>query len=657
MKSIVTYVIIGILLFSGFEIAVIAGNNYDRFNIKNEIISISEPIINELEDYQSIYLRESTSYQQVTGEPIMPKVSKIFVLPFGSNIKEINVKYNGENTLFLSKEIIPCSEPIPLNNEMNINDEIKKNIQIYEGKNPYPTEIFSYTTGAGLNNEEHVIYLNVECYPVRYLPRDKTLIYCDSIDISITYEKSIDPISFPDEYDLVIIAPSEFEQSLEPLVEHKNQLDIKTVLKTTEEIYSEFSGIDKPEQIKYFIKDALDNWGIKYVLLVGGLNSLIDAIRRDDQNQGSTDWLVPVRYTNLMSAGGGHDDPGYISDLYYADIYDSEGNFSSWDTNEDGIYAGWRMGAQRDILDLYPDVYIGRLACRNTDEVETLVNKIITYESTPIDESWFKKIVLIGGDTFDDVSSNNYYEGEIENQKAIDYLGDFEPVKLWASNRDIGGPVCEPDDIISGVSEGSGFLFFAGHGSPALWETHWAGGPFDKDERTSALVWWHMSKFTNGEKLPISVVGGCHNSQFNVTVLTFLDYWFTQIADITGLEMFERPPVNVWFPTPECFSWYLTRVSRGGSIATIGNTGIGYGRVGNSGDLDGDGVDEADCVEALGGYIETLFFKMYGVEGFDILGETWGQAVTSYLNVYPGMKGQSDCKTVQQWILEVFHHW
>ena len=62
-------------------------------------------------------------------------------------------------------------------------------------------------------------------------------------------------------------------------------------------------------------------------------------------------------------------------------------------------------------------------------------------------------------------------------------------------------------------------------------------------------------------------------------------------------------------------------------------------------------MDDPDCIEKFGGYIETLFFKEYGVENIDILGEIWGQAVTDYLNVYPGMSDQTDCKTVEQWVL------
>jgi len=130
-------------------------------------------------------------------------------------------------------------------------------------------------------------------------------------------------------------------------------------------------------------------------------------------------------------------------------------------------------------------------------------------------------------------------------------------------------------------------------------------------------------------------VGGCHNSQFNVTATSFL---FDDALWVYG-------------PAPECFSWLLTKKIGGGTIATIGNTGLGYGRVGDSGDLDGDGIDDPDCVEALGGYLETQFFKAYGIDRINVLGETWGQAIINFLNVYPGMDDKIDCKTVEQWAL------
>ena len=102
------------------------------------------------------------------------------------------------------------------------------------------------------------------------------------------------------------------------------------------------------------------------------------------------------------------------------------------------------------------------------------------------------------------------------------------------------------------------------------------------------------------------------------------------------------------FAFPECFGWWLTRKNGGGSIATMGNTGLGYGSTGEHGDLDGDGVNLPDTLEAVGGYQELCFFKTYA-EGKNILGEVWGGAQKKYLDAFPGMDDQIDCKTVEQW--------
>ena len=53
-----------------------------------------------------------------------------------------------------------------------------------------------------------------------------------------------------------------------------------------------------------------------------------------------------------------------------------------------------------DDLDLHPDVYLGRLLCSNTSEVNTMVHKIISYEENTHGQDWFKRIILCGGDTY-----------------------------------------------------------------------------------------------------------------------------------------------------------------------------------------------------------------------------------------------------------------
>jgi hypothetical protein len=430
-------------------------------------------------------------------------------------------------------------------------------------------------------------------------------------------------------YDMVIIAPKKFSSNLQKLIDFKNSHGINTTLKTTEDIYKEYNGTDKPEQIKYFIKDALDTWNITYVLLVGGMKSYVFGAAQDDANQGSKSWYVPVRYSNLDDGY----EKGYISDLYYADIYDSEGNFSSWDSNHNGIFGEWTM-TKKDIIDLKPDVYVGRLACRNKLEVKIMVDKIIKYESTPADPSWFKKMVVVGGEFWDDVGTN-YIEGELMCDKALSYMPGFNPVKIYASNKESGGLVPTTKDIVSTVSKGCGFLFFAGFANPYSWNTHWPGD-FNASNWTGGIQCFNFPKLKNKEKLPICIAGGNQLSQFNVTILGTL-------KDPTGMHTYG-------IPLPECWSWWLTRKIGGGSIATISDTGATYGNMGETGDLNHDGVNEPDCIESLSGYRFTQFFKIYN-ESHAPLGVVFGETIKQYLDTFPGMYNQNDCKTVEEWVL------
>jgi hypothetical protein len=85
-----------------------------------------------------------------------------------------------------------------------------------------------------------------------------------------------------------------------------------------------------------------------------------------------------------------------LCDLYYADIYKEGGVFDNWDSNGNGVFAEWK-GFKKDNLDLYPDVALGRLACRNSREVKSVVDKIINYENNA-DDSWFKKMIVVSGE-------------------------------------------------------------------------------------------------------------------------------------------------------------------------------------------------------------------------------------------------------------------
>ncbi|MCD6223267.1 MAG: peptidase C25, partial [Thermoplasmata archaeon] len=341
-------------------------------------------------------------------------------------------------------------------------------------------------------------------------------------------------------------------------------------------------------------------------------------------------WWIPVRYTNLDDNSNW--EKSYLSDLYFADVYKYEDGklvFEDWDSNGNGKYAEW-TALSKDILDLVPDVYVGRLACRTSMEVKNMVNKIIEYEnSNAMQQDWFKRLVVVGGDSWPQ-ENDPYYEGEEENKVAISLLPDFEPVKLWTSL----GTLTSPEDVINAVNEGCGFLFFDGHGNPMNWATH---PPHDENTWIDGLGVYDMHKMSNKGMYPVCVVGGCHNCQFNVSVLNLLKIY----KGYNEWYMHLYKGETSW----ESWGWWIVRMPDKGAIASLGYAGLDYFAVG---DDNKDGTP--DCVQFYSGFMHVNFFKEYA-NGNKVLGSIHGDVVTTYVNTFDCMKNQIDCKTAQEWVL------
>ncbi|RLF52961.1 MAG: peptidase C25, partial [Thermoplasmata archaeon] len=265
----------------------------------------------------------------------------------------------------------------------------------------------------------------------------------------------------------------------------------------------------------------------------------------------------------------------------------------------------------------------------NKWEVDIMVNKIISYESKYVkNEDWFKRMVVVGGDSWPD-PNDPYYEGEEENKLALECMKDFEGIKLWTSLGTLS-----VENVVEEVSKGCGFLFFDGHGNPMSWATH---PPHDEETWIDGLRVQDMHKLSNDGMYPVCVVGGCHNCQFNVSIMNLLKIW-------EGAGWYEY----IWKgeTSPECWGWWITRKNGGGSIATLGYTGLDYFAIGNY-----DNDDLPDCVQYFSGFLHVNFFKGYGVEGIDILGELHVNTLIKYITTHNVYKDPIDCKTVEEWVL------
>jgi hypothetical protein len=575
-KAITTLLIVSFLILSGF--GALSIHNESSEQIETLSIKFSTPIIDERNDDVLIELIDSTSSLNQPGNPMLPIISQVFIFPFGTKINDVSVEFSDYENIQLLKDIVPANEPLYINNELNqkINVPIK-NEQIYNSNNIYPVKPYWIRTGAGLQGEEHVVFCTIFMSPISYRPLSKQIQVSSNAEISISYELPNEPVVFADDYDLLIITPNMFMSNAQPLVEAKQSKGVNTKLISLEEIPQ--VGLDRQEDIKYYIKDAIENWGITYVILIGGG-------LKDSED------IIPVRYAWVPS---GNYEKKFPSDLYYADVYNADGSFSTWDNDSDQKYAEYPT--DNDACDLYPDVYLSRLPCLTASDVTNVVNKIINFMDT---NQLTNNIVQIGGDTFPgDPQSIN--EGEYANAEVLDKLSGYSSSQYWGSKNNM-----KRWRIILGILRGCDYVDFSGHGNALSWSTH----PPEDDSRWipegfyyNGFTYIDVEWLFNSWKLPVVVLNACSNSKFT-----------------------EFDP---------CLSWAFVKKKSGGGIASFGASGIGYGSYGSS------------ETERLFGWMEVHLFE--GMYNDEILGLVWGNCLNEYINSFN--LEDADYKTIYEMAL------
>jgi len=607
MKNIITVGLISLFLLSGWTTTALKTESSQQTTIVvNKTLSLpasSHPTILERAGSLLIEIQGMTSQLREPNKPVLPIIVKAYQVPYGSQHIQITCTPQDIQTMILPKKIMPA-RIAPLSKIPSIQTNAT-NESVYHSFSYYPNNWYHTTISAGRDlNGQQILSIKIICYPIRYVPAYNQIDYASSFNITMTYEAPFVTTKTNETYDMVIIAPHAFESKLQPLIDFKNTKGLKTTFKAVEDILDTYPGSDPPEQMKYFIKDAYDTWGITYVLLVGGLKSHLLANDKDTRSAGWKAWWVPVRYVNIPQG----EDEGCLSDLYYGCVYNSTGGFDSWDSNGDGVYAAWNApNAKNDVFDLYPEVYVGRLPVSNKREVDHIVKKIITYESTsPAEKPWYPSFIGIGGKTF------GYYDGKPDGEYLCDLtynltktaIPNLNLVSVYSSNKNTSGFTPITTDIQNAFSQGAGYVDFQGHGNPFVWDTIWYDGSYPKDW-CGGITLFNFLRLSNRQKLPIVVVGGCHNGLYNVSLLNTL-------RDKNGSRYF-----TYGVPIPVCFSWGLVLKYPGGAIASTGCTGFGMGYQGNP--------------VSLSAELEVNFFAQIG-NGSMTLGQAHSGAIKKFLD-------------------------
>jgi hypothetical protein len=638
MEKILPMLLMGMLVLSGlgataFSTTLTPSQENNLTTITTSVRFPTPPTMTEKDGFVEIQLDDATTFLSEPDRPVLPAFVKTYQIPFRSTGITVQCTVKEIGSMKLEKEIIPSRiVPLSLAHELT---EYVKDPSVYESAALYPDVWFSYDLGAGRNEQGvQVTFVKVVCYPVRYSPLNSEISYAGGFDMVVNYnEPTIPKKASVDEYDMVIIAPKKFQAALEPLVTHKNSKGVRTMFKSVEDILAEYEGFDPPEQIKYFIEHEYNHSNITYVTLVGGVKSHLYALDKDTGSAGWKAWWVPVRYANLFYSGGDHgDDEAVLCDLYYGCLYNETGAFDSWDSNGDHVYAAWGLaGVPRDQFDLYPEVYVSRIPCATVREVKVAVKKIQTYEgSGPESKPWYKNFVGIAGKTF------YMYLGKPEAEYTCDLtynytknaIPDLKFTRCYASLRDVSGRTPTPKDILKSLNEGAGFVMFQGHGNAYSWNTIWHDGTYPEDW-TGGLSIFHYPLLLNGNKLPVVIVGGCHNGLYNVSLLTTLKDRLTNHS-IHDINYF------CYIPSPYCFSAGIVLKPYGGAIASTGCTGYGLGPGGG------------DPVGSRSSALEANFFYEVGAN-VTHLAQAHGLAISKYLNEHVIVQAEAFC--IAEWAL------
>ncbi|MDG6224822.1 MAG: C25 family cysteine peptidase [Candidatus Thermoplasmatota archaeon] len=271
---------------------------------------------------------------------------------------------------------------------------------------------------------------------------------------------------------VLITNPDKVGSSFDPLVEWKTRKGVPATSVTTRFIYDNYAGRDDQERIRNFIIDAVATWDAEYVLL-GGDTSVIP-------------------YRGCYAKVGSYTQSDIAADLYYSDL---DGTFNY---NNNSVW-----GETGDMVDLRPDVLVGRAPVETVSEAAVFVEKTLSYELEP--PSGYLDRVLLAGE---------YLDANTNSSRGLDIIKNnllppnSNATSLWDASSGKAGTLSK-NSFIAGINLGTGLALHSGHSSETVMSMGSPGGG------TYNLYNGDISKYNGGYKLGIVNSIGCITTRFN----------------------------------------------------------------------------------------------------------------------------------------------
>lgn len=288
--------------------------------------------------------------------------------------------------------------------------------------------------------------------------------------------------------DLLVLTHADFSAALVPLEAHKERTGITTYVQSWQDLSAAFAGEgrDVPECIKRGIAAYEQACNTLYVMLVG------DSDR------------FPVRYCKAIKTEWGS--MWYPSDLYYADLYNAQLNFDTWDVDNDNLFGEMDLTPANpkdiaqvnlDHIDMYPDVMVGRVPASSAAECTTYVNKVISYELASYGADWFKRALFVvdGG--------SGAFGAPEKKDRLVGYLSGFTILKRYQDQSPWSGmtDAQRAAELNTQFNAGVGFVNYYGHGGTKSWSGWYGAGD--------------LASLINRDKLPVVFAVSCNTGRFH----------------------------------------------------------------------------------------------------------------------------------------------
>ncbi|HWN83215.1 MAG TPA: C25 family cysteine peptidase, partial [Candidatus Udaeobacter sp.] len=249
------------------------------------------------------------------------------------------------------------------------------------------------------------------------------------------YQPSFRPTSDGSAVVYVIVTSQALSSEFQRLADWKTQKGSQAVVRTVEWIDQTYpNGVDRAERIRFFVRDAYQNWGTAYVLLGGDSD------------------VIPVRYSQSLFFGG----ESIPSDLYYGCL---DGN---WNGDGDSRFGEGDVAGQiADGADLAFEVSIGRAPVSTLSHADTFVDKTLLYEQTPPASTRYPHSILVLAERLFPAT-----HGADVAEQALDLLPPWIRVaRLYEESGSYPGSVeLTRQAAIDSINAGFGIVHHVGHG-------------------------------------------------------------------------------------------------------------------------------------------------------------------------------------------------